>query len=173
MHEHRVIERMITVLERELGVIRASGQVDSRTIEAAVDFIRTYADRCHHGKEEDILFRRLEEKPLSPEMAVAMAGLVADHVHGREVTRGLVSADERYRTGDTSALVEIEEALAELVSFYPVHIEKEDHSFFKPCFEYFTAEEKARMLADFDEFDRALIHERYLGVVEALEAQSG
>jgi hemerythrin-like domain-containing protein len=170
MHEHRVIERMITVLDRELNAIRTQGRAHPRTIDTATDFIRTYADRCHHGKEEDILFQRLEAKPLTNELAVAMTDLIRDHVHGREVTRGLVSANERYANGDESALPEIEAALAELIAFYPVHIEKEDHGFFKPCLEYFTDEEKAQMLSDFDEFDRRLVHERYLAVVEQLEA---
>jgi len=50
-----------------------------------------------------------------------------------------------------------------------VHIAKEDRNLFKPCLEYFTDAEKVAMLADFDEFDRALIHEKYRGIVEGLE----
>ena len=101
-----------------------------------------------------------------------MAGLIEDHVRGRALTRHLVEANKRYAAGDASALPEIAAAATELVEFYPVHIEKEDHHFFKPCLEYFTDAEKAQMLADFDEFDRALIHAKYLGVVEDLERSS-
>jgi len=54
MFEDRVIERMIAVLDGHLEVIARTGSADSRLIDAAIDFIRTYADRCHHGKEEDI-----------------------------------------------------------------------------------------------------------------------
>jgi len=59
MIEHRLIERMIKVMKNEVNVISATGRARPEFIDAAVDFIRTYADRCHHGKEEDILFRQL------------------------------------------------------------------------------------------------------------------
>jgi hemerythrin-like domain-containing protein len=169
MREHRVIERMIAVLDSELRAMRAERRADPAFIETATDFIRTYADRCHHGKEEDILFRRLAEKDLEPQLAEAMAGLIEDHAYARSVTRRLVDANKRYAAGDSSAIEEIEYAIATLVEFYPVHIEKEDRHFFKPSLEYFSDAERAQMLQDFDEFDRALIHEKYEGMVEALE----
>ena len=128
---------------------------------------------CHHGKEEDILFARLAAKDLDAPLARAMADLIADHIHGRAITRQLVDANRRYAGGDTAVLVEIESAVQALIEFYPVHIEKEDRHFFKPSLEYFTDAEQARMLQDFGEFDRALIHEKYLRVVEELEGASG
>jgi len=122
MAEHRVIERMLTVLERQLVVIAETGRVDPVIIDTATDFIRTYADRCHHGKEEDILFRRLADKPLDDALARVMQGLIDDHVRGRSMTRGLIEANDRYRHGDTSALSAIESCVRHLVEFYPVHI---------------------------------------------------
>lgn len=169
MAEHRVIERMLAILEAQLGVMAETRTVDPTVIDTAVDFIRTYADRCHHGKEEDILFRRLADKPLDDELAEVMAGLVKDHVRGRSMTRGLIEANTRYRSGDVAAVDEIESCVHGLMEFYPVHIEKEDRHFFKPCLEYFTDAEKEALLADFEEFDRALIHEKYRGIVESLE----
>jgi hemerythrin-like domain-containing protein len=172
MAEHRVIERMLAILERQLMLVAREGCIDPAIVDTATDFIRTYADRCHHGKEEDILFRRLAEKSLDAGVAQTMAGLIEDHVRGRQLTRSLVEANERYRAGDEPALNGIESCMRELVAFYPAHIEKEDRHFFKPCLEYFTDEEKAAMLADFEEFDRALIHQKYRGIVEDLERSS-
>jgi len=59
MREHRLIERMIALMGREIEQINASGKVNTGFLMVAVDFIRTYADRTHHGKEEDILFRSI------------------------------------------------------------------------------------------------------------------
>jgi hemerythrin-like domain-containing protein len=173
MAEHRVIERMLGILEQQLVLMAADRRVDPATIDIATDFIRTYADRCHHGKEEDILFRRLADKPLDSDLAETMAGLIQDHVRGRAMTRRLAEANDRYRSGDRSQLGEIESCVRELVEFYPVHIAKEDRHFFKPCMEYFTDVEKQKMLADFDEFDRALIHAKYRDIVQELERSSG
>ncbi len=91
----------------------------------------------------------------------------------RALTRRLVDANRRYDAGDTEALGEIEEVMGELVRFYPVHIAKEDRHFFKPSMQYFSDAERAQMLAAFDEFDRMLIHEKYKGLVDRLEAGTG
>jgi hemerythrin-like domain-containing protein len=169
MHEHRIIERMLAVMSSRLASARTAGGIDPGFVDTATDFIRTYADRCHHGKEEDILFLRLADKDLEPALAKEMAELIEEHVYARGVTRGLVEANGRYAGGDEAALAEIESAMQTLVEFYPVHIEKEDRHFFKPAMAYFTDAERAQMLQDFYDFDRALIHEKYLGVVESLE----
>lgn len=68
MIEHRLIERMVGLLSREIGTMREKGEMNLVFIEGAVDFFRTYADRCHHGKEEHILFRDLAMKTLSPDL---------------------------------------------------------------------------------------------------------
>ena len=169
MREHRVIERTIAVLQAALEAMRHEGRVDPEFIDTATDFIRTYADRCHHGKEEDILFRALVDKDLDPELAGVMQDLVNDHAHARVLTGRLVKANSRYLAGDEGALAEIESAIEALVRLYPPHIEKEDRHFFKPAIEYLSAAEREKMLADYDEFDRSLIHERYLQVAEKLE----
>lgn len=169
MIEHRLIERMIALLVREVAKMRAVGQIDTKFIVSAVDFIRTYADRCHHGKEEDILFRDLKRKPLSSEHARILRELEAEHVRGREVVRKIIASHEQYLQGDKASAAEIIQLMEVLIEFYPKHIEKEDKHFFIPCMAYFTKEEQAKMLAECYEFDRQLIHEKYEQIVQKLE----
>lgn len=173
MIEHRLIERMLAIVKNALGQIEAEKKVDPLFVDAAVDFIRVYADRTHHGKEEDILFRDLDKKDLSAEDRRVMDELVAEHVFGRETTKAIVEANTRYRNGDESALAGIAEKLEALVDFYPRHIQKEDKVFFPAARAYFTDEEDQAMLAEFWEFDRKMIHEKYGSLVEGLERESG
>ena len=79
MIEHRLIERMIDVMREELTMIEKERTLSPEFLETAVDFIRTYADRCHHGKEEDILFRELGAKNLKDEHRHTMEELIEDH----------------------------------------------------------------------------------------------
>lgn len=83
MVEHRLIERMIGLLDAQCVRIQNSLPPDPTLISEALDFIRTYADRCHHGKEEDILFRDLARKDLAPTHATVMADLIREHVWAR------------------------------------------------------------------------------------------
>jgi hemerythrin-like domain-containing protein len=169
MIEHRVIERMLSLIKNALVQIESTHKVDPVFVDTAVDFIRMYADRTHHGKEEEILFRDLNKRPLSAEDRGVMKELISEHVFGRQTTKALVEANTRYRNGDESALADIASRLHAIVNFYPNHIEKEDKIFFPASRAYFTDEEDQAMLAEFWEFDRKMIHEKYKSVVEELE----
>ena len=171
MIEHRLIERMIVQIKRVLSQIEKEEKVDPVFVDITVDFIRTYADRTHHGKEEDILFRDLKEKELSKEDRRLMNDIIEEHVIGRKTTKKLIEANSRYRNGDESALAEIASNLRSLVDFYPKHIEKEDKVFFTAARKYFSEQEDQAMLNEFWEFDRKMIHEKYISVVEAFKNQ--
>lgn len=166
MIEHRLIERMIAHIARAVSDARSRGEIDPLLVDASVDFVRTYADRTHHGKEEDILFRDLGRKGLSADDLRVMRELVDEHRQGREAVRHLVAANEAYRAGSSVAPDDVLARLSFLVDFYPRHIEKEDKVFFPASMPYFDANEKDAMLAEMYEFDRRMVHEKYARVVE-------
>lgn len=173
MIEHRLIERMLSVVKDALAQIEASRAVDPAFVDAAVDFIKVYADQTHHGKEEDILFRELKRRPLADADQRVMNELIDEHVLGRQITAALVAANARYRKGDGAALADIVEKLKTLVDFYPKHIAKEDKVFFPAARAYFSEAEDQAMLVEFWEFDRKMIHTKYTAVVEGLVKGSG
>lgn len=170
MIEHRLIERMIHVVQEALDQIQSTNKVDPVFIDTVVDFIQMYADRTHHGKEEDILFAELAQRTLSAPDRQNMNELIDEHVFARNTTKALIDANGRYRNGDSSALPDILDKLSTLVEFYPKHIEKEDKNFFPASRSYLTEEEDQNMLEEFWEFDRKMIHEKYNAVVESLES---
>jgi hemerythrin-like domain-containing protein len=173
MIEHRLIERVIDLLDGWTGRVTERGQIDPTLIDTVVDFIRMYADRTHHGKEEDILFRDLAKKVLSEEDRDLMQALVDEHVYARETVGALVQAKERYVRGEREALTVILEKLKALVALYPGHIEREDEVFFPAAMEYLDRSEQDAMLQEMWEFDRRMIHEKYRAVVERLEQEGG
>ena len=169
MIEHRLIERMIKLLELELNTINVKKEVNIAFIDSAIDFIKTYADRCHHGKEEDILFRELKKKVISDTHNKILNELIEEHIYGRETTKRLSNSKNEYATGNTSKISDIISQIRKLVEFYPKHIQKEDKNFFIPAMVYFSRKEQYEMLDEFWEFDRKLIHEKYRELVELYE----
>jgi hemerythrin-like domain-containing protein len=167
MWEHRLIEQMLDLLRLEINRSTSRKTANVILIEQAVDFFRTYADRTHHGKEEEILFRDLAQKMMSTEHRIIMDELVRDHIHGRERVRKLIEAKDLYVNGYADALPHIARELKELIEFYPKHIEKEDKHFFFPCLDYFTQVEQDRMLQEFRAFDQNMIHEKYRTVIKS------
>lgn len=170
MIEHRLIERMIAVIKKETEKYKREGRINPEFIDLAIDFIRTYADRCHHGKEENILFRDLDNKPLSADQRRIIEELIEEHQQGRQTVAKIVEARAQYGNGDTGALTTILNCLGFMTDFYPQHIEKEDRHFFLPCMEHFSIEERDAMLHEEWEFDKNLIHQLYTEKVKRAEA---
>lgn len=154
MIEHRVIKKMIEMIRIESGKVAGGKAIDPIFIDTAADFIRSYADKTHHGKEEDILFRDLARKDLSSDDQLIMQELVTEHAYARQLVRKLVEAKGQYFAGHIDALKIILEKLDALVSLYSAHIEKEDKVFFPSAMKYLSRSEQAAMLDEMVTFDR-------------------
>lgn len=171
MHEHRLIERMITLLDVEAERLENGEKPDLPFLFNGIEFIRVYADKLHHGKEEDVLFRELEKQELAPEHDSMLRELIEDHKYGRSLVAELESAASAFNdNGDPKAVAEV---LRKLTDFYPKHIEKEDKHFFFPVLEYFSEDERKTMLDEYVELEKNLVNERYTSMVEQLENKKG
>jgi hemerythrin-like domain-containing protein len=171
MIEHRLIEKMLRLMDKETARMGEGYSVDPVFIDTAVDFIRTYADRTHHGKEEDILFTSLLKKRMKDADKALMEELVEEHRQARSAVEALVKAKEAYQDGNGEAYWAVREKMVWLIRFYPSHIRKEDKVFFPNTEAYFSAKEMEKMLADFREFDGKMIHEKYEKLVDGLTSR--
>jgi len=171
MIEHRLIEKLLAAAA-ELTTIMTDKTYDPVLIDSIVDFIKTYADRTHHGKEEDILFHELSKKDVSGENLVAMNELIDEHKRARAKVKEITQLNEQYKGGDRTVVSKIKEIILWLAEFYPVHIKKEDKEFFPKSEKYFSNEELEEMLQDFWTFDRNMIHEKYQGIVKGIIGKS-
>ena len=167
INEHRLIERFVLVIKKEMEKIAATQKVELNFVVLAVDFFRTYADRYHHGKEEGILFQGLSQKKLSDDDEKMMLELTMEHAYARRTVTNLEKLKETYLDGKADALKVILESLKALVELYPAHIEKEDKHFFLPSMKYFTQAEQEEMLNKFVEFNRDFTDQKYRQIVAA------
>ncbi len=169
MIEHRLIERMLGLMRAELDRIGSYGHADPDFIGSATAFIKEYADICHHGKEERVLFARLSEKPIPASLKKMVDDLTQEHVFVRKLTSSLARANESYVQGRPEATADIISSINSIVEFYPRHVEKEEKHFFQPAMSYFSDAEKGDMLRTFYEFDSRLFHDEYRMMVSGLE----
>ena len=169
MIEHRLIERMIALIDKEVRRIESENIVHQPFIDSAVDFILTYADWTHHGKEEDILFRELSKKKISGVDSVIMNELIQEHILSRAIAAELAKSSGDLLKGDKAALPVTTLSLRKFVELYPKHIEKEDTVFFPSAMTYFSEPEQLLMLDEFRKFDEKMIHAKYRSVVDFIE----
>jgi hemerythrin-like domain-containing protein len=170
MREHRVIERMIALLEKEKDAMKVSGKVHVDFLTAAVDFLRVYSDKIHNGKEEDILFRGLSAKPLSIEHRRTISQLMDDHMMARSYIRILDGGRDRYLHNNPGAVLEIIGTIERIQLLYATHIETEEKNFFYLVMDYFSDEEQAHMIQDLFEYEPTVNKEKYEAVVKQFES---
>jgi len=130
MIEHRLIERMIDVMREELNLSKKR----RNWIWVPGDGCRLHSHlcrRCHHGKEEDILFRELGEKKLKDDHTPHHGRIDEDH-RGEERDRQISRGDKRYIGRGRNAMP-IADRLHEIPYSIHLSISKKRTAFFIPC----------------------------------------
>jgi hemerythrin-like domain-containing protein len=152
--EHALILRALDVLEAGLARVEAGVSVSGAFFGDLAEFFRTFADRHHHGKEEEILFRYMvEEMDYSPRSG-PVGVLSSEHKIGRAHVRAMSEAASLLEADPDSARRLVDEGRAYL-SLLRAHIEREDHKVFPVVEDFLGPEERAALMAAFFRFESA------------------
>jgi hemerythrin-like domain-containing protein len=125
MNEHRLIEQVLDALVGFTDEVERRGGTEKTELGRFVTFLREFADGCHHGKEEDILFAAMVEAGF-PREGGPIAVMLSDHERGRALVRGLrakAEASAPWTDADRREVGEIARAFSTLLR---AHIHKED-----------------------------------------------
>ncbi len=82
-NEHESILHVFSILDRMLSSTTKSDVDNLQFGNELVNFLKIFADKCHHGKEEDILFKELENKGVQNEGG-PIGAMLLEHKQGRE-----------------------------------------------------------------------------------------
>jgi len=143
--EHRVIEAVLDTIERELAGGAPPAMRADFWLQVA-DFVANYADRRHHGKEEDELFPLLHEAGL-PEGDGPVAVMLHEHAEGRTLIGRLRTAAENGQPEETYA------AARAYVHLLRDHITKEDQVLFEMARQMLSDDQVERLRAAFPRVD--------------------
>ena len=150
--EHRVIQQVVGGMAMLIEKLESGRQVEAAVLTDLSEFMQTFGDRCHHGKEEDYLFKLLEKKGV-PVSGCPLAVLLHEHEKGRSLMADLKLTAETYiRTphAGTEALIG---TLRKLIELYPAHICKEDYLLFPMANKLLNDSEQRELLARFEQHD--------------------
>lgn len=167
--EHALLRRVISLMAKEAKRVESGGPPNPVFVANVVDFIRVFADRYHHVKEEDILFGELRKKGPEADLASFTDELVREHRHQRAVVERLSASNAAFERGDRDSTQTIVEAMKSFVEFYSRHMDREDRELFPRAMRLFTDEEKRAMLRKERSIDRILDPERFAAMVESME----
>ena len=151
MEEHRNIERMLTVLETHAGRVQEGGRPDPAAFRTAIRFIREYADACHHGKEEDLLFTAMIERGF-PRESGPIAVMLHEHDVGRMHVREMSAALDRFEAGEETASADLARQAFGYAQLLRSHIYKEDNMLFPMADGQLAPSDQELLLRRFEEF---------------------
>lgn len=173
-HEHEAILRMLDITEATASALATQQTLEPQRLDDLLEFFRTFADRCHHGKEEDLLFPMLESKGMPREMG-PIGVMLHEHEQGRALIRAMAEAAEEYKRGASDAGVRWAQAARGYCQLLRQHIEKENNILFVMAENLLSAEEQARLATEFDRVETEKIgagtHERLHQMMDRLAAE--
>lgn len=162
--EHEVILRALSLLERLGRKLEAGGPVDRDGLQWLREFFSTFADRCHHGKEEQHLFPAMERHGI-PREGGPLGVMLHEHEEGRAFLRAMAKGDDR----------EIAGAIRGYATLLRAHIDKENGILFPMAEQILPDEEQRELLHAFEAVEQTVagpgVHERLLARLTELEGQ--
>jgi hemerythrin-like domain-containing protein len=174
--EHRAIERMLAILEAAARRLEQGERVRPEVFRQSVDFVRSFADRCHHAKEEENLFPRMEARGV-PRQGGPIGVMLFEHEEGRTFVGAIAGAIDAYESDGLSAAGVIAENARGYVDLLRGHIAKEDNVLFPMADRVLTPTDQAELEQRFEQIETERmgpgVHERYHQLLDELERELG
>lgn len=167
-HEHDAILSALDILD-SVEVAARQGTAATGDLAAFISFLKEFVDKCHHGKEEGMLFPALAKAGAS-ERAASVRTLLSEHEQGRSLIKAMEAA--------SSPALQPEQfsAAAKAYSHHlRAHIEKENEVLFPTAEQVLGEGELASLHAAFEKHEDAVIghgrHEELHHTLQALKAK--
>jgi hemerythrin-like domain-containing protein len=157
--EHVLIKRWIALIPKVVNDLDVETEEGQQLIRDGVDMIRSYADKFHHAKEEEILFKYFDEN------LEILKVMHEDHTHARGLVKAMLEANERK---DQNAVAENLMAYRELLT---EHIRKEDEILYPWMDNQLSIRQVGKLFAKFAEADQQMgfSPDKYEHLIDQLE----
>jgi hemerythrin-like domain-containing protein len=176
VNEHEVILSVLDAVETVAQRTAADGVFPQPFYEQAVDFFATFADQCHHAKEEQLLFPLLAERGI-PLEGGPIGCMLSEHDLGRQHVAAVRAALPRAAAGDAAARATVRQEALAYAELLREHIMKENQVLFVLGDQYMTDQDKAELWNKFQCAEHSNVppgtHEKYLALAKKLRTLAG
>lgn len=170
--EHSGIKIMLKIIESISAKMESGEKVSTVHLEKIVEFIKVFADRCHHAKEEDILFPAMEQAGI-PKQGGPIGVMLKEHEMGRSFVKGMVDGLALYKA-DPSLFSKFTESARGYVNLLTNHIEKEDNVLYVMADAHISEKEQDEMCLEFETIETERIgagkHEEFHNLLKELKS---
>lgn len=170
--EHNAIKLMLKILDEISKDFETQKDIPEDHLDGVVEFFTIFADKCHHGKEENLLFPKLIEKGVSLEDE-PFATILSDHQVGKNYITNMLEAITTYKQDQTGGKKFATNA-RKYQQLLTQHIDLENTKLFDITNQYLSSEEQKQLKQEFDEFELNVIgegtHDRLHQSIDQLKA---
>lgn len=127
IEEHKNIKRMLFLIRKYCYKVLNNEDINYEDFFVFIDFVRNYADKHHHGKEEKLLFDKMTKELGNIADKLIKNGMLVEHDLGRLYMQELEEAVKKVIDGDDEARLDV---IANAISYTHLlyrHIDKEDN----------------------------------------------
>ena len=177
LDEHKLVDRVFAIIEKVRDKLKDEEEVPAPVFWKIVELIRGYADVIHHSKEEDILFEQMREHDtdLPDEVQRNIAVLIEEHIEALDLANEMHKGIRAYHRGAPQARESILKTVNQYLKIMQPHFKMEEDEVFPAMVGVLNQDEKDKMKADFERFDKILggkdVHKRYHQIVDELERE--
>jgi len=172
--EHKLIIRVVDALKVFAENMEDGWEVDEETLVDIIEFMRVFAQKWHHAKEEDALFPALVKRGV-PRVGCPLVQLKNEHEKSNNYVAELVQSMELYRRSGVEGWTDVIQGLKNLYLYYPNHIWKEENMLFPLTNRLLLPEDQQQLLAEFERIDELhgqKLHDRLEQFALRLEKQT-
>ncbi len=144
---------MLAVLGKICDLLDRGEHVNPAHVDQAIMFIREFADRCHHAKEEKFFFPAMESVGV-PRDGGSIGVMLSEHDEGRQFVRGMTAAFAEYRNGNTNAAASLTRNARNYIALLNEHIKKEDDILFVMADTHLTPQKQEELASEFERVER-------------------
>ena len=171
-HDHRVIQQVVAGMSAVADLLDSGKQVDPSVLSDLVQFLRVFADQCHHEKEEQLLFPLLATKG-NVSTRRELESLEREHRSAKQLVGQLAKVAAVYVHNPAAVRYRVIDLLQQLVELYPAHIWKEDFLLFPLAQQNLSQNEKQYLQDKFEDVEREVgedVHAGFEILARKLEA---
>ncbi|MGE5582192.1 MAG: hemerythrin domain-containing protein [Bacillota bacterium] len=156
--EHQAVKLTLRILGEISTRLIEGKKTEPAHLDELIEFLTTFVDKCHHGKEEELLFPALEKAGV-PREGGPIGVMLHEHELGRVYIKGLRQGAADLKTGNDKAVAMVTENIKNYSDLLTQHIEKEDNILYPIAEQRFSSEQNSKLLEGF-----AGIEEERIGV---------
>lgn len=172
--EHEAIKLMLRILEKVSERLEAGEKVSTEHLDRILEFIRVFADKCHHGKEEDLLFPAMEKAGIPSERG-PIGVMLYEHSEGRDFVKGMSEAIEEYKKGRKKAGKGVAKNARNYAALLSQHIDKEDNILYPMADARLSPADQGNLEKGFEKIEKEIIgagrHEEFHKLLHRLKEE--